>query len=102
MKLEQVSQELKKEYDDVFAVVHQEGTRNIEVAGCTENNSTFLYNVARQALDAICRVKDQSKEEVLINFLLNLMVIDNISISAMHGILEKIINIATDEIDGIQ
>ena len=41
----------------------------------------------------------QSKEEVLINFLLNLMVIDNISISAMHGILEKIINIATDEVD---
>ena len=39
MKLEQVSQELKKEYDDVFAVVHQEGTRNIEVAGCTEHNS---------------------------------------------------------------
>ena len=102
MNLEQVSQELKKEYDDVFAVVHREGAKNIEVAGCTEYNSTFLYNVARQALDAICRVQDQSKEEVLINFLLNLMVIDNISISSMKEILEKIVNIATEEIEGVQ
>lgn len=87
MNVEKACKKLGENYYEVAVYGHKAGDESFECSGLN-GDMDFWFNVAAHALAKAKRVKGYSNEEVLMNFIVNLSLFENISLSILIQALE--------------
>lgn len=82
MNVEQACKKLRENYYDVAVYGHKEGDESFECSAYSADMD-FWFNVAAHALARAKRIQGYSSEEVLMNFIVNISLFEDISLSIL-------------------
>ncbi|WP_370782335.1 hypothetical protein [Allisonella histaminiformans] len=87
MNVEKACKTLRENYCEVAVYGHKAGDESFECSG-KSGDMDFWFNVALHALAQVKKLTSYSNEEVLMNFIVNLSLFENISLSILIQALE--------------
>lgn len=87
MNVEKACKTLRENYYEVAVYGHKAGDESFECSGYS-GDMDFWFNVAEHALSRAKRIQGYSNEEVLMNFIVNLSLFENLSLSILIQALE--------------
>lgn len=82
MNVEKAGKKLGENYHEVAVYGHKAGDESFECSG-KSGDMDFWFNVALHALSMAKRLQGYSNEEVLMNFIVNISLFENISLSIL-------------------
>lgn len=89
MNVEKACKKLGENYYEVAVYGHKAGDESFECSG-RSGDMDFWFNVATHALSRAKRIQGYSNEEVLMNFIVNISLFENISLSILIQALELV------------
>lgn len=87
MNVEEAGKALGKNYYEVAVYSHKSGDESFECYGLN-GGIDFWFNVAAHALSQAKRVKGYSNEEVLMNFIVNISLLEDVSLDILTQALK--------------
>lgn len=87
MNVEKACKTLRENYYEVAVYGHKAGDESFECSGYS-GDMDFWFNVATHALARAKRIQGYSSEEVLMNFIVNISLFENISLNILIQALE--------------
>lgn len=87
MNVEKACKILRKNYYEVAVYGHKAGDESFECSGYS-GDMDFWFNVAEHALSRARRIQGYSNEEVLMNFIVNISLFENLSLNILIQALE--------------
>lgn len=87
MNVEKACKKLGENYYEVAVYGHKAGDASFECSG-KSGDMDFWFNVAAHALSKAKHVKGYSNEEVLMNFIVNLSLLEDVSLDILTQALE--------------
>ena len=87
MNVEKACKTLRENYYEVAVYGHKAGDESFECSGDSADMD-FWFNVAANALERAKRIQGYSNEEVLMNFIVNISLFEDISLSILIQALE--------------
>lgn len=82
MNVEKACKTLRENYYEVAVYGHKAGDESFECSGYS-GDMDFWFNVAAHALARAKRIQGYSSEEVLMNFIVNISLFEDISLSIL-------------------
>lgn len=89
MNVEKACKTLRENYYEVAVYGHKAGDESFECSGYS-GDMDFWFNVAEHALSRAKRIQGYSNEEVLMNFIVNISLFENLSLSILIQALELV------------
>lgn len=87
MNVEKACKKLGENYYEVAVYGHKAGDESFECSGLN-GDMDFWFNVAAHELTKAKRVKGYSNEEVLMNFIVNISLFEDVSLDILTQALE--------------